>query len=243
MPNIRGILLAGPLVGCLLGALSSSSQTLFPAPGARERTSSASVVTNPPLKSIALGVFQIGEVRFNQNTKEIIFSGTINMDKGVIEYALVHSAGKVHESLLRTDVEPYHVHLAALLLATNAPGSKSDFHLPRELTGDPVSVQIDWTSGHEERSFRVEDLIFNTQTSSAMSRGEWIYNGSRVVDGAFIAQREGSIISVISDPDALINNPRPGRENDEIWQVNSEKTPPVGTPVKITIHLEKSAEK
>jgi len=71
-----------------------------------------------------------------------------------------------------------------------------------------------------------------------MSRGNWVYNGSRIVEGTFLAQRDGSLVSIISDQDALINNPRPGRENDEIWQVNTNTVPPVGTAVQITIKLE-----
>jgi hypothetical protein len=70
-----------------------------------------------------------------------------------------------------------------------------------------------------------------------MSRGDWVYNGSRVVEGTFLARRDGSLVAIISDPDALINNPRPGRDDDEIWRVNDKLTPPAGTPVQITIEL------
>ena len=76
-----------------------------------------------------------------------------------------------------------------------------------------------------------------------MSRGNWVYNGSRIVEGTFLAQRDGSVVSIIRDPDALINNPRPGRENDEIWQVNTNLVPPLNTPVELLIQLETKAEK
>ena len=76
-----------------------------------------------------------------------------------------------------------------------------------------------------------------------MTRGEWRYNGSRVVEGNFLGQREGSIVAVIADPDALSNNPRPGRDNDQIWQVHTNAVPPVGTPVRITIQLPAGQDK
>ena len=55
----------------------------------------------------------------------------------------------------------------------------------------------------------------------------------------FLAQKEGSIVSLIADPAALVNNPRPDRENDELWTLRTPKIPPVGTPVQVTIRLEK----
>jgi hypothetical protein len=66
----------------------------------------------------------------------------------------------------------------------------------------------------------------------------WIYNGSRFADaGVFLAQKEGSIVSLIADPAALVNNPRPDRENDELWTLHTPKIPPVGTPVQVTVRL------
>ena len=68
--------------------------------------------------------------------------------------------------------------------------------------------------------------------------GPWIYNGSRVIKGTFIAQRDGSIVSVIDDIDAMISNPRPGHDNDQIWEINSNALPPLGTPIEVTLKLE-----
>ena len=52
------------------------------------------------------------------------------------------------------------------------------------------------------------------------------------------AQREGSIVSLIADPNALVNNPRKDRENDELWIMNTEAIPPVGAPVRVSFTLE-----
>ena len=71
-----------------------------------------------------------------------------------------------------------------------------------------------------------------------MSRGVFTFNGSRVWEGRFIAQSEGSIVSLITDEDALFNNPRPGREDDSNWQIVPKNLPPRGTPVQVMIQLE-----
>ena len=83
----------------------------------------------------------------------------------------------------------------------------------------------------------VEDVVLNKETTNTLARGAWIYNGSNFSEGMFTAQRDGSIVSIRIDPDALINNPRPGRENDDLYRPHAEKLPPIGTAVVITIRL------
>ena len=39
-----------------------------------------------------------------------------------------------------------------------------------------------------------------------MSKGDWVYNGSRLREDGFAAQFDGSIISLITDPDALVDS-------------------------------------
>ena len=55
--------------------------------------------------------------------------------------------------------------------------------------------------------------------------------------GHFLAQVDGSIAALVRDPAALINNPRPGNDDDQIWEVYSKTTPPAGTAVDVTIQL------
>ena len=103
--------------------------------------------------------------------------------------------------------------------------------------GDTVSLAVSWTNDAARVSHAVEDLVLNRETTKPMSRGAWVYNGSNFSEDAFTAQRDGSIISIHIDPDALINNPRPGRENDDWYVPNAVELPPIGTPVEITIRL------
>ncbi len=206
-----------------------------------------SPLTNAPLKEIEPGIFELGKVRLNKTQKSLSFPATLNMTQGLIEYALVSSTGKLHESLLQTEVEPYHIHLAALLLGVKCAGADPPEPAARPapspvVSGGKLSVWISWKSGGAQKRCRLESLILNLQTKSPMSQGAWIYSGSRVVEGTFLAQRDGSLIAIIADPDALVNNPRPGRENDEIWEVNSAKAPPSGTAVQITLQLAEEKE-
>src|SRR5437773_2194818 len=57
----------------------------------------------------------LGGVEFNSASREIRIPCTVNMNEGVIEYALVTETGKTHESLLKTKAKPFDLNVALLL--------------------------------------------------------------------------------------------------------------------------------
>lgn len=194
--------------------------------------------TNAPVRALGDGRFGIGLVTLDKSARRISFPATVNLREETVEYVVVHKTGKAHESIFRTDARPQDIHLAMLLLdvqpvMTNWFGT--DGKAPPR--GDKVRIEVTWADLYSRHQMPVEDLVLNTETSQTLARGEWIYNGSNFSEGAFTAQRDGSIVSVHIDPDALINNPRPGRENDDLYCPHAEKLPPIGTVVTITIRL------
>jgi hypothetical protein len=228
-----------------LGSLSVTAGGPWPLhPSATNSASTILQLTNAPLKRVAEGVFALGKVRLDKNQRAVKFPAAINLAEGLLEYAVVAANGKLHESLLVTEADPVHIHLAMLLLGakgeTNPPAA-SDTD-PLVITGDKVNVWVDWKSGATDRRVRIEDLVFNLETLSPVSRGPWTYNGSRVVEGTYLAHRDGSIVALIADPDALINNPRSGRDNDQIWFVNTNAVPRADTPVQVTVELKPTPE-
>jgi len=194
--------------------------------------------TNAPLELVGPGIFKLGKVRLDKPQRTISFPATVNQTAGAIEYLIVTSYGKTHESLLRTDTEPYHIHLALLLLGVKGAGTNSfPADNAQPLPGDKIAIELSWETNGTEQRHRAENFVLNLQTQSKMSRGAWIYNGSAVSQNKFLAQEIGSIASVMEDPDALINNPRPGRENDKIWQVSADGLPPLNAELRVTIKL------
>ena len=196
--------------------------------------------TNAPVLSLGRGLFRVGQVTIDSSNRTARFPAAVQLREETIEYAVVHKTGKTHESIFRTEAQPQDVQVAMLLLGarfvmTNSFGSDGRA-LPK---GERIWVEASWTNGNTRMSAPIEDLVLNKETGQTLARGEWIYNGSNFSEGAFTAQRDGSIISIHIDPDALANNPRPGRENDDLYRPNAEKLPAMGTPVEITIRLEK----
>jgi hypothetical protein len=73
---------------------------------------------------------------------------------------------------------------------------------------------------------------------TTMETGPWLYNGSFLHEGRFVAEGQGVYAAVNTFPSALINNPRPGANNDSLWFANKSVMPAVGTPVDFIIKLE-----
>src|SRR5688572_10976463 len=178
--------------------------------------------TNPAgVRQIGPGRFQIGQVTLDKQSRAVIFPAIVNMTEAIIEYVVVTREGKVHESLLRTDAHPKDIHVAMLLLDAKGAGTNAVPENPlKPIPGDPVIIEVTWKEKGREKRVRAEELILNTQTKTNLTTGAWIYNGSCLENGAFMADREGSVVSLITDPFALVNNPRPGRDNDDLCEVN-----------------------
>ena len=207
----------------------------------------------PAMQELSPGVFQIGKIRLDKNQRTATFPGKLNMAKDLVEYALVSPGGSTHESILTTEIQPTDLQFVMLLLDAKgsgllvpapdaAPTGQINAEYLRKsprLKGDNISVTVSWKlPDGTSKAVPLEDLLINTEAKKAASRGPWIYNGSMFgADGVFLAQLQGSFISVVNNPAALINNPRKGNDNDQIWAVNEKLAPAVGTPVELTIKL------
>ena len=231
-----------------------------PVPAPKPIESSVNALTNMPLKMVLPGIFELGSVRMDKRQRTVTFPGSFNMDSGPLEYLLVTKWGKTHESVLRTEVEPFQIHVAMLLLADgtriptnnpsapagNAPGGGGQFiSNPSKdaIPGDRVTIEVSWAAAGKRIQRRGEELVFNIEKHATMTNAIWVYNGSRIWDGKFMAQLGGSIVSLVSDPDAQVNSMTAGHDNDRIWNVNTNDLPGINTPVQITIKLDETKGK
>jgi hypothetical protein len=205
--------------------------------------------TNPPITKLSATRWRVGKVVLDKADKSLTFPAVVNMVAGPLEYLLVTDWGKVHESALRTPVDPYQIHVAMLLLSpkvaasqtanNNAPVGGGQIENPSSeaLPGERVSVQVSWEVGGRKKQHGGEELVYNLDRNAIMRDAIWVYTGSRLVNGNYMGQITGSIISLITDPDAQINSETKGHDNDRIWNVNTNLVPVVNTPVTITVRL------
>lgn len=210
--------------------------------------SSPSPTPPPPIERISDTVMKVGEVTLDKSTKTISFPGEINLDHGEMEYLIVEKGGKTHESLLVTKAQPFHIHIAMLLLGAKIPPQDPAAPPPDainlaylktapKLKGPNVMIFVTWTQDGKTVAVHAEDLMFDEAIKKPMSRGPWVYNGSMLNEGVFLAQEDRSIAALVTDPSALINNERPDSDNDQVWSIAADKTPKAGTPVEISIQL------
>ena len=195
-------------------------------------------VPDPAARLAELGVkldadtLKIGLVEIDRKTRAVSFSAKVHAVNGLIEYLLVHANGKVHETLLVTDALPQDIHIACLLAGWERKEGKSP---------PSILVEVRWESNGPPRCERAENLVSiatghpQAIPGACIEPGPWIYSGSTVDAAGFAATREGSIISLINDPAALVGNPRPGREDDTLHVPNSKLLPKTGFPVKIVL--------
>jgi hypothetical protein len=218
-------------------------------------TNSTLTLTNAAIRTVEPGIFEIGRVRLDQRKRSITFEAELNRADVPMEYFLVTTYGKTHESILKTAAAPYDIHLAMLLLGadassnTNFPGSPANgipgpiVHPSAEaIPGNKVAIDVKWKTLAGVVQHPAEELVFKEDTKTVMAHGAWVYNGSMLVQGKFLSQVDGSIISLVTDPVALINNTGPGHDNDEIWLANTNNLPPPNVPVEVTIMIENRAQ-
>ena len=190
------------------------------------------------------GKFKLGAVTFDQTARTITIPAQVNMREGAVEYALVTEEGKKHEAIFSTSARAEHVHLACLLLGLReAKIAGADGTAESVAAENAVELEVTWeTNGPEKRVSLAECVALakdspGQASGQTLAAGAWFYNGSRLDAAGFAAAREGSIVSLIRDGAALMNNPREGRDNDQLHVAHTALLPNVGVPVRIVIKL------
>lgn len=196
-------------------------------------TRKAAALTNAPIQQISTNQFRIGLVLLDKSSRSLTFPAAINMSSNLIEFVCDSGDTKLHESLLRTDVSPLHVHLAALLLSKSSPGDTN-----------PIPVSISVLTGKDQPARPLEDFIQKSDPKSGkaspMAKGNWVYTGWNQYGGRLPSEISGVVIALLGDSTALINSKDPDHEDDQLWRINPENTPSVGTKVEIKVTFPKS---
>jgi len=194
-----------------------------------------STPTIPAMTKVGDGLYNLGNVKLDLNKKTITMNGKVNMSYGLIELLACTRIGKMHESALVIDVQPIHLQTALILLGLEFGGGIRYQGDPLTPKGDRVQIWVEWDADNETQRHRAEDLIFNRSKQSQMEHVGWVFTGSRMSNGAFMAQAVGTLITTFRDPDAIIDNPLPDGADDTAYIVNSQVTPPKGTNIRMII--------
>lgn len=195
--------------------------------------------SRPEITKIGDYRYRLAGMTFDSQTREVFIPVTVNMrEGGPIEYILVHENGKVHESIFVTKESPYQLQVVLKLLKYNTgKGDVFNRMYPPEVLekeggteaerGD--AVQFFFQEKGEVETLPVTAMMLDAKTSAPMTPGSWIITGSKIQDGNFLAEAEGSILAVYLDEISLFNMTRDGADNDERWGAFSKNIPEIGT--------------
>jgi arylsulfatase A len=226
-----------PTIDPARGELSESGRFI------RRVDAATAIVPDPAARLLEPGLsadqqwIRIGGVELDRKSLTVTIPATVNQLEGAVEYFLVHQDGKVHETVFSTHAKPQDIHVACLLAGWRQEEE------PAEL-----DIHVTWETNGPARSHRAEELVAlarkhpQERDGSHLGHGPWEYLGSRMDAAGFAAAREGSIIALISDPTALVGNPRPGRLDDALHAPNRDLLPAMGHPVRITLSKAPPAE-
>ncbi len=205
-------------------------------------------VVEPSVKKIDENRYEIGGIIIDQKLREIRFPAKVNMPEGLLEFAIVHLHGKLHESLLLTEVSPTNINLAFTLL--RYPPSPELYALPNDHGGESndypevspeikaaarVKIEVEWKDGGNLKRFPINDWLQHTTTTLAMPPGPWVYGGSHIRHGKYEAEISGDIVAVFVSGASIINYPGADNRDDTVWVAFPKRVPPEGTDVTVII--------
>lgn len=194
-------------------------------------------VSMPEIIKLGENQFQIGKIILDKKDQSIGINGKVNMSSGMVEYIACTEYGKLHESVLVLDAEPYHIQVALLLLGLKPGGRPIDFQgAHQKPCGAPVKIFVSWQKQGKTEKYPLETLLFYNELQNLMERTDWVFTGSQFMNGKYQAQVEGSIIASYHDPIAIIDHRSDTGTDDTLFQVNHSLVPPIGTPVFVKIY-------
>ena len=198
--------------------------------------------TYPEISEIGPGRYQFGDILIDQNNREFLFPGICNQISGLVEYALVHEDGKVHESLFRTKVRPRFVHACFLLLK-----EKPETRFFKILDGNVsewtnlrrIELSIIWEQNNTYQEKPLSSMVINQTDNRELASKSFVFSGSSTIEGQYLAEMDGSIIAVYHDSRAVLNSMDKHSNSDEVWIAHQIAMPPKGHPVRIRLKLPK----
>ena len=201
----------------------------------------------PALKMVAPGVLELDHIVLDTTKKEVRFKAVVNQITQLIEYAIVHKDGKTHESLLRTEISPFRLQTLLLLANANkyleklpefdAEGREQPPATPPPKHRIQIYVKDLRPDVNDPKPIPLANWIQNADTGKLMQGEPWMYTGSRIYEGDFVAELEGDIVAVYLTPNAMFNSWVPGNNNDELWIPTPKVVPPVDSPVEVILKL------
>ncbi len=144
---------------------------------------------------------------------------------------------KEHETILKTQVQPERIFEALGLLGIT-PGHPTLYDWEtQEITppkGDPVDIFVRYDREGAAVEHSICDWVLNLRTQQPMVHSPWLFTGGERDDrGRYAADIEGTVVTVVDFPSAVLSVPASHTSADEhLWAAaNTPAIPEKGTKV------------
>jgi len=166
--------------------------------------------------------------------RSVSFPATMNLAEGVLEVIIATPRGRLHEALLKADVSPMALQALLYTLDLNNGPRRQDSTARR---GDLVDIDLEFTAA-DGMTVRepVESFIRDTRTGKPKVRTGWVFVGSTMRDGVFLAEEEGNLCINYSVGATLFDNPDDDATDDTVHVVEpGRRGLAVGAAVTVVI--------
>jgi hypothetical protein len=194
-----------------------------------------------------------GGGKFYVEEKRIEIPGEILMARGLIELFACSEGGKDHESIMRLDVLAEDLNLALIMMELEPGTPPESLEEAKASDGDRVIIEVK-IEGENPKTLRAEELIWNKAYDEPMEQVGFVYVGSAFIDEIdidtgkptgrriFLASQNKSLITTYRDHTTLLDNPLPWGANDNLYYVNEEVIPEIGTKITAIIRIPTAEE-
>ena len=199
----------------------------------------------PPIKRLDQNRALVGDVLVNRETRRVEVPAEVNMTKGILEYYGVGDEGKLHESVLKINAIPSHIHLALILAGYEpskytSPDPKTQRRALKK-RGSLLRLYIRWRPDGLDREQWIpsEAWLYQREKDMPPKPFPYVFAGSMIDREGYVADRFKSVIGLIDDMTVILSptadQGNPYRGDQLGYEVYSSAIPPRGTKVTLVI--------
>jgi len=216
----------------------------FGGPAPRTTPAEDEKVVEPPKLPAPEGaprLTKVDEVWIDKKNRRVYVDGYVSLREGFLEMLSCLVGTKEHESIIgaRTKAQTVHAALLAVGAETGHPVQFRPKFAPP--TGTEIEIELQWLDDKGKwQKARAQDWIRDSKTKKPMTQpfvfaGSGFWKDEQGKD--FYMAESGDFICVSNFTTAMLDIPIESSQSNEglLFEANSEKVPPLGTPVRMLL--------
>lgn len=165
-----------------------------------------SFVENCKIHRLKNGDMKMGDITLHAQKEEISFPAYVEyVDDMPIEVLVCTDNGRMHETVFISKARPFH--LQTLMIALGMKNGARVVNEKFKKQGDYVKIEVEWKSGDKIVRKPIEYFLLNDTTKKKLdsSKPRWVFVGSGLHKGSFIADLTGDFAVNYTMADSIID--------------------------------------